>query len=111
MTEFVNFWKNYVNFSDRTTVRGFWMAYLFVFIITAVLGVITLVAVTQLAFLYYIWALAILVPSLAMQIRRLRDVGKEWFWIFIVFVPCVGGILYIITLCKDSIPPNGTPVV
>ncbi|MCL2365173.1 MAG: DUF805 domain-containing protein [Defluviitaleaceae bacterium] len=111
MQEFVSFWKNYINFSDRTTVRGYWIAFLFTFIITAVLGLLTLVLITQLMFLYYIWTLAIAVPSIAMAIRRLRDAGKEWPWIFVIFIPCVGWILYIITMCKPSIPNDGTPVV
>ena len=109
MTEFINFWKNYVNFSDRTTVRGYWMAVLFLVIINVVISIIA--AVTDLFFLSVIWLLAIIVPSLAMSIRRLRDAGKPWTWIFINFVPCVGFIMYIVIQCKPSVPDDGTPVV
>jgi uncharacterized membrane protein YhaH (DUF805 family) len=108
MTEFVNAWKNYVNFSDRTSVRGYWMAFLF-FIITAF--VVGIIAGLTTLWISYIWSLAILLPSLALAIRRLRDAGKAWYWIFINLIPLVGFIIYIVMLCKPSIPDNGVPQV
>ncbi|MFM7454913.1 MAG: DUF805 domain-containing protein, partial [Cyanobium sp.] len=33
--------------------------------------------------IYSIWAVATIVPSLAVTVRRLRDAGKHWAWIFI----------------------------
>lgn len=116
MTEFINMWKNYVNFSDRTTVRGYWMAFLFnmiaSFIFGFVVGLISgITGNTALMFLSYIYSLAVFLPALAIQIRRLRDAGKPWYYIFINFIPCVGFILYIIALCKASVPDDGTPVV
>ena len=108
MTEFANAWKNYVNFSDRTTVRGYWMAFLFFIIAAFVVGII---AAFVGMWLSYIWGLAIFLPSLAMAIRRLRDAGKAWYWIFINLVPLAGFIIYIVLLCKPSIPDNGVPQV
>ncbi len=40
--------------------------------------------------LYY--SLAILIPGLAVTVRRLHDVGKSGWWIFISLVPIIGGI-------------------
>ena len=109
MNEFLNMWKNYINFSDRTTVRGFWMAVLFNmiagFIVVFIAG---LIHFTSLASLY---SLAIFIPSLALAVRRLRDCGKTWKYMFINFIPVVGTILYIITLCKPSLPYDGVPTV
>jgi len=104
-------WKNYVNFSDRTTVRGYWMAYLFYFIITMVLAVLSTAVGTIFTVVYGIWALAAFLPALAMQIRRLRDAGKAWYWIFINLIPLAGLIIYIVILCKPSIPDDGVPQV
>ena len=109
MTEFVNMWKNYVNFSDRTTRRGYWMAFLFYIIIYIVLYGLLLGGVAVWPF--SIFALASFLPYLAMAVRRLRDAGRAWTWIFISFVPIVGGIWYIIILCKPSVPDDGIPVV
>ena len=110
MTEFVNMWKNYVNFGARTTVRGYWMAFLFHFIVLVVLAIISTIA-SSLSFLYYLYALAALVPALAMAVRRLRDAGKAWTNIFWAFLPLVGTIILIVLLVKPSVPEDGVPVV
>ena len=58
-----------------------------------------------------LFALAIIIPSLAMGIRRLRDAGKHWSNIFWNFLPIAGTIVYIVFLCKPSVVDDGTPVV
>ena len=110
MTEYINMWKNYINFSDRTTVRGYWMAYLFNFIAAIVISVLTRF-IPIFAIVSIIYSLAIIVPSLAMCVRRLRDAGLEWVNIFWVFVPLAGVIILIIKLVKPSVADDGTPVV
>jgi len=102
MTEFVNMWKNFINFSDRTTRRGYWMAFLFVVIFAVVISIIAVA--TGLEFLSWIFSAAIFIPSLSMQVRRLRDAGRFWLWIF---VPIVGFIF----LFMPSVPDDGVPVV
>ena len=109
MTEYINYWKNYVNFSDRTTRRGYWMAFLFNIIAGFVVGLI--IGLIHLDFLTYIWSLANLLPGLAILVRRLRDAGKGWGWIFICLVPVVGWIILLVMLCKRSAPDNGVAVV
>ena len=109
MNEYINMWKNYVNFSARTTVRGCWMAFLFNVIAAFVIGFIA--GITGALVLSSLFSLATLLPLLAIQVRRLRDAGKHWAYIFITLIPLVGIILYIIALCKPSIPDDGVPVV
>jgi len=112
MTEFKAFWQNYTNFSDRTTRRGYWMSYLFLIITSMVVGFIGgLMGTTVGMVITVIFSLAIVIPSLAIQVRRLRDAGKRWTWIFINFVPLIGWIWYLILLCTPSVPDDGTPVV
>ena len=102
MKEYKAMWKNYANFSGRTDRRGYWMAVLFNFIIGTILGVIVAI-IPKLAFISSLYGLALLIPGLAICIRRLRDAGKNWPWIFICFVPVVGWIILIIMLCKPSV--------
>ena len=109
MTEYINYWKNYVNFTDRTTVRDYWMAFLFNLIASVIVGAI--IGIIGLEFLTTIWSLANLLPGLGIAVRRLRDAGKHWAWIFINFVPVVGLIIFIVFLCKRSVEDDGTPVV
>ena len=95
-------WQNFANFSDRTDRRGYWMAFLINFIIGLVLSAIVAI-LPKLAFISTIYGLAVLIPSLAICVRRLRDAGKHWAWIFIPFVPIVGWIILLIMLCKPSV--------
>ena len=101
MKEYLDMWKNYANFSGRTSVRGYWMAFLFNFIASAVFSIIG--SIPALAFLAGLYSLAALIPGLAITIRRLRDAGQGWGWIFISFVPLVGIIILIVKLCKPSV--------
>jgi uncharacterized membrane protein YhaH (DUF805 family) len=43
-----------------------------------------------------------LVPRVALTVRRLRDTGRDWPWIFVVFVPYIGGILLMILCALDT---------
>jgi uncharacterized membrane protein YhaH (DUF805 family) len=102
MNEFVSMWKNYFNFKDRTTVRGYWMAILFNIIALIILGVLMSIA-DIFGILYVIYCIAAIIPSLSIQVRRLHDINKSGFWIFITVIPLVGTILYLIWLCKGSV--------
>lgn len=46
--------------------------------------------------------LGTLVPRVALTVRRLRDTGRDWPWIFVVFVPYIGGILLMILCALDT---------
>jgi uncharacterized membrane protein YhaH (DUF805 family) len=48
--------------------------------------------------------LAVLVPSLAVMIRRLHDIGKSGWWFFISFIPLIGSIWLLVLLVTDSQP-------
>ena len=109
MQEYIAMWKNYVNFSDRTSVRGYWMAFLFNVIISFAIGVVAGL-VPALSILATLYSLAALIPGIAIVIRRLRDAGKEWYWIFISLVPLAGGIILIIMLCKPTASTEGAQV-
>jgi uncharacterized membrane protein YhaH (DUF805 family) len=127
MTEYINMWKNYANFSARTTKRGYWMAVLFgmiaaiiVTVLDRILGfggykyVTTSTSVSMsgsMGALSSILSLAMLIPGLAITVRRLRDAGKSWKNLFLLFIPLVGVIIVIVQLCKASVADDGTLVV
>lgn len=46
--------------------------------------------------------LGTLVPRVALTVRRLRDTGRDWPWIFVAFVPYIGGILLMILCALDT---------
>ena len=106
MKEYLDMWRGYFDFSGRTTVRGYWMATLFNFIFSFVVGLVD--GLLGLGILATLYSIAVFIPGLAMSIRRLRDAGKSWGWYFINFVPLVGWIIFIVMLCKPSVAPQQT---
>ena len=51
-----------------------------------------------------LWSLAVLLPSLAVTVRRLRDAGRRWTELFWLLLPIVGAIILIVHLCDPSAP-------
>ncbi|WP_227396005.1 DUF805 domain-containing protein [Jeotgalibacillus aurantiacus] len=97
--------KNYVTFSGRARRKEFWMFNLINFLIVLALSVVELVLEIP-AFLSGIYSLAIILPSLAVTVRRLHDIGKSGWWILISLVPLVGAIILLVFECLDSVPDN-----
>lgn len=89
---------NYTNFSGRARRSEFWWWTLFAFL----MGILTVIPV-----LGWLIALAMLLPNLAMQVRRLHDTGHSGWWWFIGLIPIIGFIVLLIFYVTDSKPgPN-----
>ena len=93
---------NYANFNGRASRQEYWMFILFNFIFTIVVGFID--GFLSLGFLSLLYVLAILIPGLAVLVRRLHDVNKSGWWFFIIFIPIIGAIWMLILLCTDGNP-------
>jgi len=102
--------KQYADFSGRARRKEYWMYTLLnVIIISALIFVMLIGTATQSSVLTIIgwvlycgYALAIFVPSLAVCVRRLHDIGKSGWYYFFGLIPLVGGIILLIWFCKDS---------
>ena len=106
--------KKYAVFTGRARRKEFWMFYLFIIvgvivaiILDNVLG-ITIESMRYEGMGYGLFTilvyLAILVPTLAVVVRRLHDIGKSGWWICIGFIPLIGSIWLIALLATDSQP-------
>lgn len=101
------FFKNYAVFTGRSSRAAFWYAVLFTFIAECVLGCLFFVSETFGEIINYLFSLAILIPSLALSVRRMHDIGKGGGWICVNFIPVIGNIWFIILCCQPSEPfPN-----
>lgn len=106
MRAYLDFWKNYVNFSGRTGRRDYWIATLWHIILLVGMYLLTLLGgtwkvVMDVALCVYYFAM--LIPSISMEVRRLRDGGFHWAFFFIRYVPLLGSIASIILACQPSI--------
>ena len=123
-----NFFKNYAEFTGRSTRSDywwvwlgnfilsipFWIIYFYTVLLSAVMDSVsdsaseaTFMVLGLVVIIYAIFYLAILVPTLALSVRRLRDAGFHWAFIFLRFVP-MGGIALLILF---AMPTKETEVV
>jgi uncharacterized membrane protein YhaH (DUF805 family) len=101
--------QNYVNFTGRAPRSGYWYWVLFYVIVSIVTGVIDFVAFSDAAVspLNSLASLALLLPSLAVAVRRLHDIDRSGWWVLLWFIPIIGWIILIIWHCTLGTPgPN-----
>lgn len=87
-----SFFSRYVDFQGRSSRSEYWWPLLFM-IIVYVVGVLLAAAVPILGILVLIFYLAIIIPSIAVSIRRLHDLDKSGWWILLSLVPIVSLLL------------------
>ena len=111
------FWKGYVDFEGRSTRSDYWFAYLANMLIVVAFDVLFWVflgmaSATDSSFLAVIsfilllilfaYGIAAFLPGIAIAVRRLRDAGYHWAYIFIPLIPIVGAIIFIYLLCQPT---------
>lgn len=97
--------KKYAVFSGRALRKEYWMFCLFNFIITFVLSFVEGLAGGP-GVLGSLYGLAVLIPSLAVSVRRLHDTNRSGWWLLISVVPFIGGIVLLIFMVQDSQPDD-----
>lgn len=106
MEWYLNVLKNYANFNGRARRKEYWMFVLFNIIISVILSVVQL-AIPFVVVITILYSLFILIPSIAVIVRRLHDTGRSGAWFLISFVPLVGSIILLVFMCEDSHGDNG----
>lgn len=118
------FWKGYDDFTGRSTPSDYWFAYsahvLIFFAWYLLLAVFERMAAETgssdlftigviLLLIFFAYGVAAILPGIAITVRRLRDAGCNWLYIFIPLVPFVGIFIFIFLLCqptKVEVPSN-----
>ena len=101
--------KKYAVFGGRSRRREYWYFVLFSTVISLVLTILdritgTFDSSTGFGLLSGIFTLAILVPSIAVLVRRLHDTDRTGWWVLILLVPLIGAIVLIVFAVQDSTP-------
>jgi uncharacterized membrane protein YhaH (DUF805 family) len=117
MSWYIKVLKNYAVFSGRARRNEYWWFYLFNFIFILVLDLIGIFIIGShihglilpityrliiISSLTIIYELAVIVPAIAVEVRRLHDTNRSGWWYFISLVPLVGGIVLLVFLAMDS---------
>ena len=106
MNWYIEVLKKYAVFDGRARRMEYWMFVLFNVIISIVLGVIDnvlgTVTETGQGLLGIVYSLAVLLPGIAVTIRRLHDTGRSGWHILLGFIPCIGAIILLVFMVQDS---------
>lgn len=102
----VNAWKTvvlerYAKFDGRAGRAEFWWFFLANLIISIVLNGLGQ-ASSIFSILGLIYSLGVLVPGIAVAIRRLHDIGKSGWFLLIALIPLVGFIILIVFYAKEG---------
>jgi uncharacterized membrane protein YhaH (DUF805 family) len=120
------FWRKYADFSGRASRSEFWFAYLWVvllgfgsyFALAIVFGVLGAVISSSdsgaapafgvgagvVGLLWVLAYIAVIIPFIAVSVRRLHDAGYAGYYYFMGFIPLVGGILLLVYYATESRP-------
>ncbi|MBK5931727.1 DUF805 domain-containing protein [Halochromatium salexigens] len=100
--------RKYTVFTGRSRRKEYWYYFLINFLIITALLIIddmlgTLDPEAGMGLLSGLYALAVLLPGLAVAVRRLHDTGRTGWWVLIALIPIVGPIILIFFLIQESV--------
>lgn len=107
------FWTRALDYKGVTSRREFWWGVLGNAIIMIVLMVFLIVSLTfypqavngfsvTMILLFVLFCLAELLPSVTLIIRRMHDIGKSGFYIFVLFLPVIGFLWYLYLVTRPT---------
>lgn len=111
--------RRYADFEGRSRRMEYWMFYLF----TLIIGMVAALVILAIALLLYtmnlsesamgmllvpVWlilfigSMALVVPTIAVTVRRLHDQDKSGWMFLLGFIPFVGGIILLVFMCLEG---------
>ena len=111
LTAFLSIYKKMFDFKGRARRKEYWLAmpllyatllamYVLTFLFMATIDSVFVVLVSIIVFTVYL--VATMVGTLAMEIRRLHDTGRQWYMIFVNCIPLVGRFILLYYLIEES---------
>jgi uncharacterized membrane protein YhaH (DUF805 family) len=108
--------RKYAEFLGRAGRAEFWWWALFTVLVASALNLFDVIRIGDNAYLGSLlaglWGIAVLLPSLAVAVRRLRDAGYPWGWMFFLLIPFAGAVLLIVLWAqpaKQTVPIPAPP--
>ena len=96
--------SKYATFSGRSSRSAYWWWTLF-YVLTLIGATIIDAVINTPAFSALTW-LGLIVPNIAVLVRRLHDTDRSGWWVLIGLIPFLGAIVLIVFACTESGPPN-----
>jgi len=93
----------YAIFTGRSRRSEYWLFFLFLILGSMVAAAIDAV-VTGANLISSLFSLGVLLPSIAVGVRRLHDTDRSGWWMLLMFLPLIGTIWLVVLFCFDSMP-------
>lgn len=109
MNWFLEAMRKYATFTGRSRRKEYWFFQLFVVIGSVVLILLDetfgwLDTDTGFGPLSFVFGLAMLLPNLAVAVRRLHDTDRSGWWLLLSLIPIIGGLVLLVFFILDSTP-------
>lgn len=109
MNWFLMAMKKYADFAGRSRRSEYWYFVLFYFLIYIGLAIVDGIsgaynARAGIGMLGGLFAIAMLIPSLSVSVRRLHDTDRSGWWVLINIIPLIGAIIFLVFAVQDSTP-------
>lgn len=99
--------NGYVRFSGRSSRSEYWwfalavaLGHMAIGLVEGAVGLLT----GEVGILGLLFSLVILLPSLAVSVRRLHDVDRSGWWLLLWFIPLIGLIVLLVWACTRGTP-------
>ena len=109
MNWYLDVLKKYAVFSGRARRKEYWFFVLFNIIASIVLAIVDTMTGTMseaygIGLLGGIYSLLVLIPGIAVSVRRLHDTDRSGWWLLLAFIPLIGAIVLLVFMVLDSTP-------
>jgi len=96
--------NKFADFNGRARRKEFWYFFLTNVVINTALAILSRFPIIGWLFGIVAWAfsLAIIIPNLAIGVRRLHDTNRSGLWLLLVLIPLVGGIILIVWAAMEG---------
>ena len=95
--------KNYFNFSDRSSRSEYWFFVLFIFLLEiASFFLVTILPADTSAVITIVLYILYIIPSISVAVRILHDIDMRGWWILIGVIPVIGWVFLLIMHCREG---------
>ncbi|MCL5971961.1 MAG: DUF805 domain-containing protein [Firmicutes bacterium] len=102
MALYLSGWQHFADFTTRANRAQYWLFTL----VNSAFGWILMGLGHGFVVVAYLWLFVLIIPNIAIQVRRLHDINRSGWWILIVLVPIVGSIVLLVFDLLPGVSPN-----